>query len=505
MIKKLALKIAESINKNITLYKKRSDLLDDINKYPISAKMLANAIYYTTKIKNATLAKKQDIKETRIKDSIGCLNTEITEHFANRYDFSLPSLTKMSEDPLVDKIVRMPPSDALAAGYKINWGEDVTDEAKAAIEGCLLSYNVDDVIKSAIENERVYGAGFILPIFNALDDDGVRDKNKENIYYNNKYNKYGINEERNFCGFRAVPTEELSYLNVDYNDIFNFKYQEPETFSYNGVSIHESHFIKLKSRKKHGQNSGYDFFLGQSIVAQVVREIYNWERSSELSIELLRTKRDKVLSVSHENMLQMGCSTIEDGESFLAQEGKSYIDQLRSMSNDTTTVIQNGDALNVLQTTLSDVPNLNEYLMRNIAVVTQIPITKLFGASPAGLSSTGESDTKNYSQYLKSIQKNLIEPSIKEMIKIVADMLDIDCYHCNIEFNPIDALTQSEVTDNLTKQADAMVKLISGGVLTESEARNYLNETQGNGIVGLKIIEQEDDEEEDENEINEAM
>ena len=399
-------------------------------------------------------------------------------------------LAKMAEDPLVDKIVRMPASDALASGYKINWADDVEESSREAIESCLSKYKADDAIRTSIENERVYGSGFILPIFNALDDDGVRDKAKELNYYKMSYKKNGVNTLRNFLGFRVVATEDLSEMDVEYNDVLSSKYQKPEVISYNGFYIHQSHFIKLQSRKKYGRISNGDFFIGQSIVAQVVREVYNWEQSSEVSIDLLKTKRDKVLSVSRENMESMSCFAGIDATEGLALQGNtSYVEQLQSMSNDTTMVIQNGDSLNVLQTTLSDVPNLNEYLMRNIAVVTQIPITKLFGASPAGLSATGESDTKNYSQYLKSIQKDLIEPTLKSMIKILADMHGIDLYECEIEFNPIDAPTQAQVTDNLAKQSNAIKTLIDAGVITETEAREYLNTTEGNGIVGLNIVE----------------
>lgn len=504
MLKKLRLKIAEKLHPNFGEFKKKSELINKIHNNHLASKAFAKIVDYVYSFQDKIyLTKNKEQEKRQIKTQDGydsyCDNKDISDYFHDRYKYNLCSLSDMSQDPLIDKIIRMPASDALSSGYKINWEDDVPEHVKNTIEKSLIDYNADNVIRKAIEDERIYGTGVILPVFNAFDADGIRDKNKERDYYFKKYQKNNIAIHKNFTGFRILSVEDMSFNNIEYNDILSPSYKIPMSININGFSIHTSHLIKLKSRKKHGRLSSTDYFIGQSVVAQVVREIYNWETSSKVSIDLLKTKRDKVLSVSKENMQDMSCYMgLDATESFGSMNGSRYIEQLQSMSNDTTMVIQNGDALNVLQTTLSDVPNLNEYLMRNIAVVTQIPITKLFGASPAGLSSTGESDTKNYSQYLKSIQNDLIRPSLQQMVKIIADMYDFDCFGCSIEFNPIDAPTQSELMDNLSKQANAIKTLIDAGVLTEEESRQLLNDTEGNGIVGLKTIEYEEEETDDE-------
>ena len=90
---------------------KYKEFPEKINKYPISYKFFAYALYLANKGESwlGSFAKKDnsETKKINTKDSAICDNEKVYDHFCNRYSYSLPMLAKMAEDPLVDKIVRL--------------------------------------------------------------------------------------------------------------------------------------------------------------------------------------------------------------------------------------------------------------------------------------------------------------------------------------------------------------------------------------------------------------
>ena len=65
------------------------------------------------------------------------------------------------------------------------------------------------------------------------------------------------------------------------------------------------------------------------------------------------------------------------------------------------------------------ISDLIEKQMAKIAAITGYPQTKLFGQSPNGLSATGESDTTNYYDMVRSQQELIARPAIQRLLDIL--------------------------------------------------------------------------------------
>lgn len=69
--------------------------------------------------------------------------------------------------------------------------------------------------------------------------------------------------------------------------------------------------------------------------------------------------------------------------------------------------------------TFAGLADLWDRFMQACAAAANVPVTRLFEQSPAGLNSTGESDHRNYEQMVGSIQKNKLEPAMGNLDEVL--------------------------------------------------------------------------------------
>ena len=74
--------------------------------------------------------------------------------------------------------------------------------------------------------------------------------------------------------------------------------------------------------------------------------------------------------------------------------------------------------------TLSGYKDVIENFQSLLSSVSGIPITILFGRSPAGMNSTGDADLENYYSIVRDIQLNYIRSNYERLINIIANCSD---------------------------------------------------------------------------------
>lgn len=123
-------------------------------------------------------------------------------------------------------------------------------------------------------------------------------------------------------------------------------------------------------------------------------------------------------------------------------------------SNFGTRVINKGDAIHNTQYTFTGLADVYDRIMMDVAGAARTPVTKLFGRSPAGLNSTGESDMQNYYDYIDGLRENDLRPIIERLLPIMAlSAWGVIPDDLDIKFPPMqtaDAKEQSEITERNT-------------------------------------------------------
>lgn len=119
-------------------------------------------------------------------------------------------------------------------------------------------------------------------------------------------------------------------------------------------------------------------------------------------------------------------------------------------------------------TGLSDI---YEQFMMDISGAAEIPATKLFGRSPQGFNSTGESDLRNYYETINQYQERVLRPALEKLIPVMA----LSCWgyipdDLEFVFEPIAAITPQERADLINKVSDPIIKAFQAHLITRSEA-----------------------------------
>lgn len=94
-------------------------------------------------------------------------------------------------------------------------------------------------------------------------------------------------------------------------------------------------------------------------------------------------------------------------------------------------------------------PEVFDRLAMMVSGSSNIPVTKVFGRSAAGLNSTGEGDTRDYYDMLNSKQTSVLAPLLRRLY--IALKSSVEDYE--ISFNPAWTPTQAELIDMRFKQA----------------------------------------------------
>lgn len=94
-------------------------------------------------------------------------------------------------------------------------------------------------------------------------------------------------------------------------------------------------------------------------------------------------------------------------------------------------------------------PEVFDRLAMMVSGASNIPVTKVFGRSAAGLNSTGEGDTRDYYDMLNSKQTQFLAPLLRRLYMALKSSVE----DYEISFNPAWTPTQSELIDMRYKQA----------------------------------------------------
>lgn len=116
---------------------------------------------------------------------------------------------------------------------------------------------------------------------------------------------------------------------------------------------------------------------------------------------------------------------------------------------------------------LTGVSDILDRQMTAVSAGAKMPATKLFGRSPAGMNATGESDTRNYYDQVRSSLENYIRPEIEKVIQYVGvaqykgspDQYGIE------DFNSLWQPTEKEKAEIMNIESQAYEKYVNMGVV----------------------------------------
>ncbi|SHI62162.1 hypothetical protein SAMN02745671_01183 [Anaerovibrio lipolyticus DSM 3074] len=380
--------------------------------------------------------------------------------------------TLFTYNGIAAKVIEAPANEAVKEGFELKDGQEVIDQ-NDDVQSILEDLKAKSVFSEALSWDRLYGGCVIL----MLADDG-----------------FTLEDPLNLKGIKKIEQllvydpQDISVVDTYYyTDPRDPRYGEPQWYTitgYNGGSflVHESRIIKFEggvvsNRIRKGRNG-----WGGKVFDRIANDLMRFDSSLSLGLMALSRMSQGILK------LEGLTNTLSaDGGEEMVQKRLHLIDMGRHLMN--TIAIDGTDDYDQKNITLSGVKEIIQEFEQALSTVTDIPVTILFGRSPAGQNATGEADFESYYNMVSRIQQRKLKPKLTRLLEVISSCSD---YGLNlpaeytIEFKPLWNASEKEVaeTEKLkaearASEANAMNTLVQMQALDASEVRNTLKENGG--------------------------
>ncbi len=256
---------------------------------------------------------------------------------------------------------------------------------------------------------RLYGGAILV----AFIDDGLPLDSPLNLKSINK-----------LISFKVFDRYQVNWLDSDLcRDYFKEYYGEPEYYTItNNTILDRGVFFKVHRTRCF-------LFGGDRIPNSIKSNNSGWEISVIQSCYEALKSHGLVIGASAEiiqDFIQVIMKMTGLSEKMAREGGDAEVikriqslDMSRSVAN---LLLLDGDGAEDYEKKSSSVSGLADLWDRfseNICAVTGIPATRLFGKSPSGLNSTGQSDMQNWYDIVRSYRADQVEPCINWIIDIL--------------------------------------------------------------------------------------
>ncbi|MGJ0397423.1 MAG: DUF1073 domain-containing protein [Methylocystis sp.] len=179
----------------------------------------------------------------------------------------------------------------------------------------------------------------------------------------------------------------------------------------------------------------------------------------------------------------------------------SYASMMKSINN--MLLLGDGEEWNRHQINFTGLPDVLRLFLQIAAGAADIPVTRLLGQSPAGLSSTGESDTRNYYDMLSSRQEVDLRPQLERLDEILIRSAGVAPDAVSFEFRPLWQMTEAEKAELRLKKAQATAVYATNALLPEPVLQKAVQEQliEDGVYPNLKQIAEDFDDEDDSEEL----
>lgn len=353
--------------------------------------------------------------------------------------------TIYADDGLGARIIDLLPEDMMKQGWKYIFDSEKEEfEEKSRIyDEVFKQIGVNKKISQALKWARLYGGCLILL--------GVYDGDELDQPLN-------LRKIKNFENLKIIPRNNIMYGTMEWQmnpELPHYGQVEyyPVTFyvgqQYIVKRIHYSRVIELHGIEIPSSEASIipmEFrYWGMSVLQRIQDRLKDLGTSFSSLSNLIQELT--IGKYKYRDLADIMASP--DGEK-LVQNRLQAMDLMKSTFH--SVLMDTEDEF--MRDTLSfgGVSDVLHQFMMMLSASTGYPMTRLFGVSPAGLNSTGDSDTYQYYDMVRSKQQNELLPILERLVHIVSEWQNVE--EPKIEFNPLEQMTEKEQAEIDEKKAN---------------------------------------------------
>ena len=275
--------------------------------------------------------------------------------------------------------------------------------------------------------------------------------------------------------------------------VFEAGEEVPESYSITdsrgntAAVVHHSRVVRFTGRELPRIERQAEMYWGESEIEALYKDVAAHDNVSANMAALTFQANVNIMELKGVEQLLSTSSPQAQRRFWQTMQAQSVL-----RSNFGTQVVEQGTKFTNQQYSFAGLSDVYESMCLNLCGASHYPMTKLFGRSPAGLNSTGESDLKNYYDYVDSQREAKLRPALQKLLPVLAmsawgylpERLDIT-------FPPLWTPTAREVADIAKIKAEAVASAYTNGLLTVGAAQSELKKlSDETGLFG-SITEEE--------------
>lgn len=398
---------------------------------------------------------------------------EATNYQITRFTWNWKEInTLYREHWVIRRIIDTVPGDMLKSGYKIL--SQLKPEQQRKLKRIERQTKIMDKIEEGLCWGRLYGGAVGLILIRGHED--ILDQPLE----------FDDIMPGSFKGMLVMDrwsgvSSELDLI----KDISDPDFGLPEYYRITvdgmtmGIRVHHSRICRFTGRNLPYIERLAEQHWGSSELEHVIEELrkrdnVSWNTAMLTFMANIRTLKmeglGQMLATGNEKALQGLYATIQAQNALLSNNGLQLLGE--------------NDDYQSHQYSFSGLGEVYDRFMMDVAGAAEIPVTRLFGRSPAGMNSTGESDMQNYYDAIEQKQKTYLQPVLDKILPIML-MSEFGGIPDDFDyaFNPVRQLSDSDMVEFASKNTDSVTKAFTAGLISQKVALKELR--QQSEITGM--------------------
>lgn len=308
------------------------------------------------------------------------------------------------EEHLCAAIIDSLPEATFSRGWQLELSDQ---EQKETIIDALDALDAEGSIQQAMCYERLHGGA---AIFVGVDDgsmrfdEPLRPEMVRSVLYLHVFDRWELTPARMYMDPKSPKFGKPSHYRVHPT--------EAGIGQTVGVIVHESRLIIFEgeqtTKRKRVENQGW----GQSVLARVYTAVKQYGGAMASVLALMADASQGVYKIK--GLLDI----IRSGNSETLFTRMAVMERMRSSLN-AILLDADGEDYVRIASTLTELGNLIDRFQAQVASAAKMPITEIFGRSPAGMNATGESDIRTWYDKVAKIQRKKARPALDRILRLL--------------------------------------------------------------------------------------
>lgn len=385
---------------------------------------------------------------------------EATQYPLTRMTDNYALLNSLYRDNwVVQNVVGLVVDDMLREWYKL---KGVAPEYMSALAETERKTQLRARIAEGLRWGRLYGGAAGLIMIKGQNDNLSDPLDLDMIYPGSFEGLYILDRWQG-----VVPDVELTF--EDGEPLPKY-YSITDATGHTVARVHHSRLVRFTGRDLPYLERVAELYWGESEVEALYKDVVAHDNVSANMAALTFRANINTMEVQNLDQLFSLGSTQMQRRFWNVMQAQSVV-----MSNFGFQLVNKGDQMHNTQYTFTGLQEVYESMCLNLCGASHYPMTKLFGRSPAGLNSTGQSDLQNYYDYVDTLRESKLRPALEKLLPVLA-MSTWGAVPENIEitFPPLWTPTAKDTAEITKAKAEAVISAFQAGLMGADTAQKEL-------------------------------